>query len=40
VSRVNPGPDEELLAGDQLLVLGSPAQLDQARALLAAAPAP
>lgn len=31
---VNPGPDEELLAGDHLLLLGKPAQLDAARAQL------
>jgi CPA2 family monovalent cation:H+ antiporter-2 len=28
---VNPGPDEELLAGDQVLLLGKHAQLDAAR---------
>jgi CPA2 family monovalent cation:H+ antiporter-2 len=31
---VNPGPDEELLAGDQVLLLGKHAQLDAARQLL------
>jgi monovalent cation:H+ antiporter-2, CPA2 family len=30
---INPGPDEELHAGDQVLLLGSRAQLDAARAL-------
>jgi len=35
-SKVNPGPDEELLAGDQLLLLGSPRQLDQATDLFSA----
>jgi CPA2 family monovalent cation:H+ antiporter-2 len=30
----NPGPDEELLAGDQVLLLGSRAQLDAALKLL------
>lgn len=30
----NPGPDEELLAGDRVLLLGSRAQLDAARRLL------
>jgi len=32
---INPGPDEELQAGDQVLVLGNRAQLDAARALFA-----
>ena len=31
VSIVNPGPDEELLAGDQVLLLGKHAQLEAAR---------
>ena len=31
---INPGPDEELQAGDELLLLGSRAQLDAARAIL------
>jgi len=31
---VNPGPDEELQAGDQLLLLGSRTQLDAARTVL------
>jgi CPA2 family monovalent cation:H+ antiporter-2 len=31
---VNPGPDEELLAGDQVLLLGKRAQLDAARRYL------
>ncbi len=35
VNLVNPGPDEELLAGDHLLLLGSPAQLQAARQMLA-----
>jgi CPA2 family monovalent cation:H+ antiporter-2 len=33
-SLVNPGPDEELQPGDQVLLLGSRAQLDAARAAL------
>jgi CPA2 family monovalent cation:H+ antiporter-2 len=33
-SIVNPGPDEELQAGDRILLLGSRAQLDAARAAL------
>ena len=36
---INPGPDEELQAGDQLVVLGAPAQLEAARRLFASAPA-
>jgi K+/H+ antiporter YhaU regulatory subunit KhtT len=32
---VNPGPDEELLAGDQLLLLGTPEQLARARNAIA-----
>lgn len=31
---INPGPDEELLAGDQVLLLGSRPQLDEARRYL------
>ena len=31
VNLVNPGPDEELLEGDQLLLLGTRAQLEKAR---------
>jgi len=31
---INPGPDEELLAGDQLLLLGNPAQLNAAKSAL------
>ena len=31
VNTVNPGPDEELQANDQVLLLGSPAQLEQAK---------
>ena len=34
VTTVNPSPDEELRAGDQILVLGQRRQLDQARRLL------
>ncbi len=34
VTTVNPGPDEELLAGDQVLLLGKAGQLEKARALL------
>lgn len=30
-SIINPGPDEELQAGDQILLLGNPAQLEAAR---------
>ena len=30
-TMINPGPDEELLAGDQVLLLGSRQQLDEAR---------
>jgi CPA2 family monovalent cation:H+ antiporter-2 len=33
-SIVNPGPDEELLAGDQVLLLGKRAQLEGARRYL------
>ena len=36
-SLVNPSPDEELRAGDQLLLLGTRSQLDAARLALAAA---
>jgi CPA2 family monovalent cation:H+ antiporter-2 len=32
-SIINPGPDEELQAGDRVLILGNRAQLDAARAL-------
>ena len=32
-SIINPGPDEELQAGDQVLLLGNPGQLTSARAL-------
>lgn len=32
---INPGPDEELLPGDQILIIGSPEQLTSARALMA-----
>jgi CPA2 family monovalent cation:H+ antiporter-2 len=31
---INPGPDEEVLAGDQVLLLGNRAQLDAARTAL------
>lgn len=34
---VNPGPDEELQAGDKILLLGEPEQIRQARSLLQAA---
>jgi uncharacterized transporter YbjL len=34
-SIVNPGPDEELLTGDQLLLLGTPEQLTRARNAIA-----
>jgi CPA2 family monovalent cation:H+ antiporter-2 len=34
VTTVNPGPDEELLAGDQVLLLGKAEQLEKARTLL------
>ena len=33
-SVINPGPDEELQSGDQILLLGTRAQLDSARAAL------
>ncbi len=33
-NRINPGPDEELQAGDQVLLLGSPGQLTAAKAYL------
>jgi len=36
-SIVNPGPDEELLAGDQILLLGTGAQLSSARAVFSQA---
>ena len=35
-TTVNPGPDEELLAGDKVLLLGQRSQLDKARELLSA----
>jgi CPA2 family monovalent cation:H+ antiporter-2 len=34
VTTVNPGPDEELMAGDQLLLLGQRSQLERARSFL------
>ena len=34
VTTVNPGPDEELMAGDQVLLLGQPSQLEKARSFL------
>jgi CPA2 family monovalent cation:H+ antiporter-2 len=34
VTMVNPGPDEELLAGDQILLLGQRSQLEKARSFL------
>jgi CPA2 family monovalent cation:H+ antiporter-2 len=36
VTMVNPGPDDELQAGDQVLLLGSPQQVDAAREYLLA----
>jgi CPA2 family monovalent cation:H+ antiporter-2 len=33
-TTVNPGPDDELLAGDQVLLLGLPGQLEKARGVL------
>jgi len=33
-SLINPGPDEELQSGDQVLLLGDLAQLDAAKAAL------
>jgi CPA2 family monovalent cation:H+ antiporter-2 len=35
-TTVNPGPDEELLAGDKVLLLGQSGQLEAARAILGA----
>ncbi len=35
IQTINPGPDEELRAGDTLLLLGNPDQLATARALIA-----
>lgn len=35
---INPGPDEELQAGDQVLLLGTTAQLDAAKAVLSRLP--
>ncbi|MEJ1972526.1 MAG: TrkA C-terminal domain-containing protein [Lacunisphaera sp.] len=37
--QINPGPDEELQAGDSVLLLGSPEQLVVARALFTGPPA-
>jgi CPA2 family monovalent cation:H+ antiporter-2 len=37
-SVINPGPDEELLAGDRVLLLGTQSQLLEARGLLSTAP--
>ena len=34
-SVINPGPDEELLAGDRVLLLGTPAQIEMAKTALA-----
>jgi CPA2 family monovalent cation:H+ antiporter-2 len=34
-TMVNPGPDEELLGGDKVLLLGQRGQLETARSLLA-----
>lgn len=38
VSLVNPGPDEELVEGDHVLLLGKPVQLEKARELFEAKP--
>jgi CPA2 family monovalent cation:H+ antiporter-2 len=38
-SIINPGPDEELLAGDQVLLLGNAAQLNAAKGFLSKPPA-
>jgi CPA2 family monovalent cation:H+ antiporter-2 len=40
VNTINPGPDEEIQAGDQLLLLGTGGQLIAAKAALTPAPAP
>ena len=37
---INPGPDEELRPGDEVLLLGSPASLESARKLLISSSAP
>jgi CPA2 family monovalent cation:H+ antiporter-2 len=34
VTSVNPGPDDELVTGDQVLLLGQRGQLDRARSVL------
>jgi CPA2 family monovalent cation:H+ antiporter-2 len=34
VTTVNPEPDEELIAGDRVLLLGQPGQLEKARSFL------
>ena len=36
--QINPGPDEELHAGDTVLLLGTPEQLLRARPLFEGAP--
>ena len=38
-SVINPGPDDELLAGDRILLIGTESQLAAARGLLASLPA-
>jgi CPA2 family monovalent cation:H+ antiporter-2 len=38
-SVINPGPDEELMAGDRVLILGTEAQLVAARMALVETPA-
>ena len=37
-SVINPGPDEEIIEGDLVLILGTPAQLDAAAAALGLSP--
>ncbi|HWQ93511.1 MAG TPA: TrkA C-terminal domain-containing protein, partial [Clostridia bacterium] len=37
---INPGADEDLQAGDQVLLLGTPAQLEAAQSVFAASPKP
>lgn len=39
VALINPGPDEELKAGDRIVLLGQRAQLDAARGVMLAPPA-
>lgn len=40
INLINPGPDEELQAGDQVLLLGTRSQLDAARAAFVKEPPP